>query len=208
MKTSKLTFTLFVIIGLIILSCDKNDNATKDRPIFTLEQADFFSYEEYEIYSLAINEFYSTEQVVIYQKTSHIIFLFSENFNEILVDRNPVFDTTIYMNYNSVNDSFYFFDDKFTSDDKQIILMSPSEFQYIFYGGFAIFEDWKEFYKEYPNSCGLIELTRIGFNDTYTQAVFEIRREHADLQGVGRLVYLVKVGNNWEIRDWIDTWMA
>lgn len=204
MKTNRLTLLTLLIISFISGSCEKDTD--QERPEFTLEKADVIPELEYEIYSLVINEIYTSTQIVISQHSETSLDLLDWS-RDMFIDGNPDVDTTIFENYRSANDSSCIFDDKFTSDDKQIILISHSELQYIF-DDMEIEENWRDFHEEYPASGGLTGFTRIGFNDTYTEAVFEISKQYGGLGGDGKIVYLVKQGNNWIIKDIMGTWIS
>lgn len=198
MKTSKLTFTLFVFIGFIILGCDKNENQkedkenpTENRPIFTLDQSDLIPDEDYEIYSIILEEFFA-EYIVICQQTDTNLYLDSDY--DIFVDNNPDFDNTTYTNYISINSSPYYFANNFINEDKQISLISPDEMNYIF-DGREISEAMEEFQSFYPNAGGIAIFSRIGFNEAHTQAIFEKGSDP------GTTYFLIKSGDSWLIED-------
>jgi hypothetical protein len=205
MTTTKVFTFALIISSICILSCKKDFSANK--PEFKLEQADYLSQEEYEIYSLVINEIY-TDTIVIQQNTNTDIEVSKDSyFYSFLSDSNPNIDSSLFDNYILQNDTSYCFSNNFNCPDLQIRLISTSELQYIFEGQ-DINNDWDKFYIDYPNSNGIINFTRIGFSKNHTQALFEIGRQYGSLGGEGQIVYLEKINNLWVIRNFVPTWIS
>jgi hypothetical protein len=100
-----------------------------------------------------------------------------------------------------------YFDEKFNSTSKEIVLISSEELSY-FFDGQDINNDWKEFYNDYKNSNGLIRFSRIAFNEDKTQAIFEIGHSYASLGGDGSIIYLKKQNDIWTITEIIPTWIS
>jgi hypothetical protein len=67
---------------------------------------------------------------------------------------------------------------------------------------------WSQFYKKHPGSAGIIVLSRVGFNDTYTRAL--IYREHlyANRGMNGVYLLLTRDANGWHIEKTIPSWIA
>ncbi|MBN2610129.1 MAG: hypothetical protein JXB00_01090 [Bacteroidales bacterium] len=192
--------------GLVILSCEKDEQENK--PLFTLDQADQISEESYFIYSLVINDIFSSEKIVIEQKTSTDLFFdYESNYYDYLIENYPDFDTSLVQVHVEINKNSSCFDNKFTNDNNQIVLISSDELSYIF-DGHDLNSDWSEFFKYYENSNGVVHLTLIAFNEDKTQAIFEIGRTYASLGGEGMMVFLKKIGGEWNIIDYILTWLA
>ena len=205
MKTIYLTLASLFIAILFFQSCNKDTQETK--PEFKLAPADSISQEEYDIYSLVINEFFSTKEVIISQRTNTSSYLKYAPYDSVLTNEEPNFDTTIYSNYEQINNLSYYFADNFTSDIRKIILITHEEFQYFFTGN-DINSGWEEFHKEYPDAGGIISFTRIGFNSEKTQALFEISDQYGSLGGEGHIIYLAKENGKWVIKDTIFTWIS
>ncbi len=73
---------------------------------------------------------------------------------------------------------------------------------------FDINKDWDEFYKRHPNSNGMIDMTRIGFNLDKSQAIVEIGHFYASLGADGLLIYLKYENNVWKIIKTVNTWVS
>lgn len=206
MKSRLLIYLPLLLIGITILSCDKDDNETK--PDFSLKQSDQIPDEIYDIYSLVINEKYSSKKIVIVQATKTSIDLnYENNFYDYLIKNYQDFDTSLVQIHEDLNENSVNFGEKFHSNTKEIILISSDELSYIF-DSQDLNADWKEFYNDYENSNGIIRFSRIAFNENKTQAIFEIGHSYASLGGEGSIIYLKKKNNIWTIIKIIPTWIS
>jgi hypothetical protein len=68
---------------------------------------------------------------------------------------------------------------------------------------------WDYFYECYPNSQGILRLSRVGFNDRFDQAVVYLENMAWFLAGTGLYVFLTKkMDENWEIRKNDLAWIS
>jgi hypothetical protein len=81
-----------------------------------------------------------------------------------------------------------------------VVLASKSEIQSLSNGS-------PESEKEFPNSAGLVALSRVGFSLSRTQAVFYIDH-YCGLCGGGRYVLMEKVNGSWHIKGEHYTWIS
>jgi hypothetical protein len=86
-------------------------------------------------------------------------------------------------------------------------LISEEETDF-FFNNPSINKSWETFYKKYPNSNGMIDFTRVGFNADKSQAIVEFGHYYASLGANGSLVYLVKEDNKWVIIKLLYTWIS
>ncbi|MDI6050848.1 hypothetical protein QLS31_13515 [Flavobacterium sp. XS2P24] len=206
MKSRLLIYLPLLLLGFTILSCEKDENETK--PDFSLKQSDQIPDEIYDIYSLVINEKYSSKKIVIVQATKTSIDLkYENNFYDYLIKNYQDFDTSLVQIHEDLNENSVNFGEQFHSDTKEIILISSDELLYIF-DSQDLNADWKEFYNDYENSNGIIRFSRIAFNENKTQAIFEIGHSYASLGGEGSIIYLKKKNNIWTIIKIISTWIS
>jgi hypothetical protein len=63
-------------------------------------------------------------------------------------------------------------------------------------------EDWKKFYKQYPDSGGFIDLSAVGFNADKTVAVVSIGYWCGSLCGEGKYYVLQKREGKWIPLEW------
>ena len=202
MKKMKLNFFLLLICGFLAFSCDKDNSF--ERPVFTLEKGDYISEVEYEIYSFVINEQnYSNSKIVIEQETSKAKFATLDELLEIFAKyryypHNNMPDNNMINSFYSLNDTNYNLEEKFNIVDKQAILISSAEVQYMFSGS-DYKSNWQKFFNTYQNSFGLIKFSRIVFNDNFTEAILEFD-ETGYYGGTLHLIYLNKENNSWIIK--------
>jgi hypothetical protein len=71
---------------------------------------------------------------------------------------------------------------------------------------FTEMEDWKEFYKKYPDSGGFIDLSAVGFNADKTVAVVSKGRWCGSLCGEGDYYVLQKKDGKWIPLEWKGEW--
>lgn len=90
--------------------------------------------------------------------------------------------------------------DLFHLDDVEVVLISGGEKEEIF-GDKGMVEGWKEFYKLYPYSQGIMTLSRVGFNLERNQALVCVWNAYAPLAGELYYVLLVKKADVWVVQD-------
>jgi len=68
---------------------------------------------------------------------------------------------------------------------------------------------WDYFYEFYPNSQGILRLSRVGFNDRFDQAIVYLENEAWFLAGRGFYVFLTKNRDGkWRIKKDMLAWMS
>jgi hypothetical protein len=206
MKTIRLMFLFFFVLSLMT-NCNKKEDNIK--PKFKLKTADNLDVNEYQIYSLILNEKFSAcNNLVIEQETSYrVSFPIGNTYYETLKAENRNLDTTIFIDYVNKNDSAFNLENKFNSSTISFTMISSEEIKY-FFNSQDLNKDWNEFYKKYPKSDGIIKFSRVGFNSDKSQAIVEIGHYYASLGADGFLIYLVKENNNWTIIKIINTWVS
>ena len=189
---SKLYFML--IIGMIFSSCENDSDNLK--PEFQLESPSQLTELEYEIYSLILNRDFKSSDLTIYQKTS---INNKDNPDNIIKsdDFINIEDSTIESYYN-LNSKEYVLDNQISFDNGKISMISSSDYDY-FFKEQNDNQNWINFYKYFPNSFGLIQFSRIGFNNDLTQAIVNYKRSDKNGNGTFNIYYLTKTDENWEI---------
>jgi hypothetical protein len=69
-------------------------------------------------------------------------------------------------------------------------------------------DGWEEFYQRYPNSPGIITLSRVGFNPYMDQALVYIGNQSHWRAGSGHFVLLRKENDMWKVQDNIMIWIS
>lgn len=85
----------------------------------------------------------------------------------------------------------------------EISLLSQNEQNKIFSLGKA---GWKEFYKRYPGSTGILGCSRPGFSAGLDGCVVYFERRWGANEGVGKALFLEKVEDAWTVIDQIPLW--
>ena len=88
--------------------------------------------------------------------------------------------------------------------DVPYVLLSEAELAEIFEQGGG----WNQFYKVYPNSQGIMTLSRVGFNTQIDQALVYVGNRSDDKVGEGYYVLLTKKGGVWTVDNVVMAWIS
>lgn len=204
-KIQYLVFPLFLL--LILTNCfNKKDDVL---PEYKLNPVDSIDVNEYQVYSLILKEnFKSSKELVIKQKTVVLIASSMINgYQESIKKDNPDLDATLFSDFTEKNDSSFNLGTQLTVPSKTITLITSEEVAH-FFTPTDVNQGWNDFYKKHPNSNGMIDLTRVGFNKDKDQAIVAVGHYYASLGAEGLLIYLVKKNNSWRIVQTINTWTS
>lgn len=206
MKTVNYVFFFFFMFTFMT-NCNKKEDNVKSE--FELVAADNLDDNEYQIYSLILDEKYTTSNyLLIEQETfSSSSISFGNNYYESLKTENPNLDTTIFGDFIEKNDKVHNLDKKFNNSTRSIVIISSEEIKY-FFNSQDLNKDWNEFYENYPSSNGFIKFARVGFNVDKSQGIVEIGHYYGSLGADGFLIYVVKENNTWRIVEIINTWVS
>jgi hypothetical protein len=106
-----------LLLGFSILGCDNDDKETK--PEFSLKESDQISDD---IYSLVINERYSSKKIVISLVSNTSIDLNCENqYCDYLIEKNQDFDTILVQILAGLNEKLVNFGEQFHSEKKKLL---------------------------------------------------------------------------------------
>lgn len=196
MKNLKPTLISLLFIGFIFFSCEKDSSA---------KTSNVNSDDDYKIYSLIINEksiSYIEQETIKYESRD------TEDDFDILIEFNPNLDNTIIENYLSRNETSHNLENLFEIYDRETELIPSKTIQDIFANIIRSVEDWENFEDLYPISNKILKFSRIGFNESYDQAIlfYEIDFKTGYGIGYGRgVVYFNKIHGNWKIIDRVET---
>jgi len=82
--------------------------------------------------------------------------------------------------------------------DIQYALISQERWQQIFTAT-DLDGDWEEFYRIYPNSQGILTLSRVGFNNNLDMALVYVGNQSGGLAGAGYYLLMAKENNTWKV---------
>jgi hypothetical protein len=69
-------------------------------------------------------------------------------------------------------------------------------------------DTWGRYYEKYPNSAGLLRLSRVGFNSDGNQAALYVSNYCGGLCGGGYFVIMEKVDSNWKVVQEVQVWVS
>lgn len=169
----------------------------------TSSESDIIPNSEYEVYSSVIlHRHYppSVNKIVIHQLT----------YNQSGCDNYDCFqnfknyplknDSTLFDDFKNKNAKAYKLETKF-SIPQTVILISKEELNENSTG-------WDAFHEKYPNSSGVIQISRVGFNSNQTQAILYFDYQYAMLWGEGYLIFLTKDEGKWIVKEQISLWVS
>lgn len=189
----------FLIIVTSLFSCSCSEPNLE--PEFSLHNADFHNQFDYDIYNFILEKYYSDSSlVIIRQKVEYSLprpFYYSDYYTDIKKNM-PKVDTTAYLNFISINDSVSFMDNSFKLKTSTVKLISENEWNYYFDKGQ---DAWKYFYRKYPKSGGIIELSRIGYNKEKNQAIIEVFLDKSWTGSRAYMYFITKENNNWVVTN-------
>jgi hypothetical protein len=89
-----------------------------------------------------------------------------------------------------------------------VVLISETVLDSVFGGTIGALQNWPLFYKRYPHTRGLAQLSRVAFNNTRNQAVVYWEREREPLIGYGEIVFFARQAHAWIIVTRRIVWIS
>lgn len=173
------------------------------------------SAEEYAVYSAVITEMFAGGRVtfdtqnkikllVIKDMTVTDVLTDYEEQNEVYFGRMfPTLAEGVVKDYKARNKEPARLKDSFELNIKHV-MVKKEKIEKMFAGrGW-----WQEFYKTYPDSGGLIVLSRVGFSPATNQALVYIQHGCGGLCGTGNYVLLEKSGARWQVVKRSMVWIS
>ncbi|HEY0763366.1 MAG TPA: hypothetical protein VGD61_13435 [Pyrinomonadaceae bacterium] len=173
------------------------------------------SAEEYAVYSAVIAEMFAGDRVtfdtqakikllVIKDLTDTDVLTDYREQNEVYFGRMfPTLAAGVVKDYKARNKQPVRLKDSFDLNIKHLVV-KKEKIEKIFAGrGW-----WQEFYKIYPDSGGLIVLSRVGFSRAMNQALVYIQHGCGGLCGTGHYVLLEKSGDRWQVVKRNMVWIS
>jgi hypothetical protein len=68
------------------------------------------------------------------------------------------------------------------------------------------FGRWKKLFTAYPDSSGIVSLSKVGFDKTGTQALVYLANVYAEETGQGTILFLQKIGQQWKVKEKVLNW--
>jgi len=200
MKKYLVLTTIAILLGCVVppKTSSGPDASAEEYAVLSTAIADMFDGERVtraKILRLAIQDVPETE-VRTTDKLDNDARYFGELF--------PTLAEGVAMDYRIRNKDPLRFKDLFDLNMKYV-LVSKQEIEKIFKEGGGW---WDEFYKRYPDSGGLIALSRPGFNPAMNQAIVYISHNCNALCGTGHYVLLEKSADRWKVVEQKMVWIS
>lgn len=164
------------------------------------------SAEEYAVYSAVIANMFETKvEFLVIQDATATDFTedHSKQHDPYFRRMFPTLAKGVVKDYTAKNNKPVRLKDSFKLNIKHV-LVDKQEIVKIFKGPGS----WEDFYKRYPDSSGLIVLSRVGFNPAMNQAMIYIEHSCGGLCGTGHYVLLEKTSDNWRVVQQIMVWVS
>ena len=167
---------------------------------------------DYQIYSLVLSEVQvKAKTFVVKQRILKVNFnsdnIYTEHLNELFKQVFPELSKTVLNNYKKANSTTVSLENKFDVSPKTIKLIPEEELDSIF-SGQHLDENWYNFHAKYPDSNGLIRLSRIGYNSCRTEAILGISISKSSENAEGLILLLKKIDDVWKIIKIHQTWTS
>lgn len=205
-----ITLVVFLSIFLYGYSIDTESiakDATSNKLTIAISnESTIIPNEEYEVFSIVIQEDYpeSAKQLTIKELTSKNFGIFNSNDNRLVsIFRyfenmtHVELDAAMVDDFKNKNSKIYKLDNKFSVNQNVVFIPWPD-----------ICCPDEAFYKEYPSSKGLVDISRAGFNNNRTQAILYYGKMSGKLAGQGRLYSLAKEEGIWKIKHLVIIWVS
>jgi len=169
----------------------------------TSNESDIIPNSEYEVYSSVIlsrNYSPSVNKIVIYQLTNYQTWYNNDSFQNF--KNYPLKnDSMLVGDFKNKNAKAYKLDNKFLIP-QTVIIISEKELNEL------NAKDWSAFHEKYPNSSGVIQISRVGFNSNQTQAILYFDYHYDMLWGEGYLIFLTKDEGKWIVKEQVSLWVS
>lgn len=180
------------------------------------------SKEEYEIYSLVFNKMFEGG-VVTFDTQSKIKTLVIKNYTvndqppltaeggylEQIKEMIPALSLETVNGFISANEKEVSLKKAFKLELNHV-LVEKSELKKIFKEetGMSEMSEWEKFYEKYPDSGGIVSVSRVGFNPAKDQALVYMEHWCRSTCGTGHYILLGKEQNEWKFLKSFSPWIS
>ncbi len=196
MKTRPESIALFVLLTIALAACAPSAPPAPPAPLD----------DEYAVYAALIEDRYLEEGVdliVIRDRTTFFPLGPDVTYEQVSQDV-PALEEDTYADFLAVNEESVPLDPSLDLGfDYTLVSLQDLE---EFLGGGAWSYD--AFYERFPNSQGLMELSRVGFNADHTQALVYVGNQYDLLGGEGVYVLLRKESGDWLVESDLLLWVS
>jgi len=177
--------------------------------ISTPERSSLITPEEYAVYDAMIESIFlpsGYEMIVMVDHTAADISAgpaSQQDVDYLRENMEPILEPETLADFVAMNDRSYLIENHFSLDVPVVLLDNEAMEEF-----FAAEDGWERFYDQYPNSQGVITLSRVGFNTNNEQALVYVGNQADFLAGQGDYVLLTKEGGEWKIEKTVLAWIS
>lgn len=178
-------------------------------PSSGFNEANDITSEEYAVYSALIQNMYVKERVRTIVIVKHTMF-YKINWEKPEDYRKSILDELRPISQETIEDF-----EKKNEEEGELARHLNLTVNYVLLGKQSATKTpeeyankWKEFYERYPNSPGMISLSRVGFNSDKDQALVYVGNSCGGLCGKGYYVMLMKSDRVWKVQKEMLLWVS
>jgi hypothetical protein len=193
---------LISLLSIFIFSqCTKNSN-----------EINVTEFSDYDIYSAILAHGFETlKEPIVIQETTNVdeSLSFSEGvYDDYLAGQGVgkgLFETLVANNREVAE-----LEVRFDIAPRQVLLLTRAELSAAFTpeGQDESQATWQEFYKQYPNSGGYIQFSKVGFDRRGTEALVAFGHYFGNLGADGGFIHLKREGDVWVLKKWFYVWAS
>jgi len=174
-----------VILISFLAGCEED----KTNLVYELNPPDDLGEEVYGVYSRVIDHQFSNQKYLVLQQQTDTT-VHEDDCQDLYARNTSDLDSQTIDNYIENNKHSYNLDTDFDTDT-QVKLITLEELN--------SYEGWESFHENYPETHGLLCVTRPGFNKDSTQSLFEYTWETGEDPSEHYMVYLEKREGKWDV---------
>ncbi len=197
---------LRVIPGLMLVFILGSSGATRAAQSASDQTLAELSNEVYAVYSAVVERFIPEKtplrQIVVKRQT--VIEWSRKERVQYLRQQIPDLDQTMAKRFKQLNRQPELLEPRFLTR-VPVTLITKQDLDDIFRDGV---NGWRIFYDRYPNSQGVMEFSRVGFNVGRTQALVYVGNQVGPLAGEGVYLMLVKENGVWIPGKQVSAWIS
>lgn len=194
-------FFLELIITISLLSCENKNEETfcEKNP---LEKPTLIDSVDYKVINSIIDYYYSDFSFIhIDQETDSTTSTFIDNIKSKLASSNIEYDSLTLLDYSIKNRAICYLSESLLKSPIKLISHKELNCYFSFQKS-----GWEKYYQKYPNSFGFLSFSRPGINTQLNKAIVEYGWYNGYQGGMGYLLLLEKVNNNWIVKNRVYMW--
>ncbi len=193
----------WVFLVVLLLSACSMKSAETVTPIPSITPSADAIREEERVYATLIEAHYSSDLLVIMEKTqTDVLELASDETYQFVEGSLQHLSTETLSDFKARNDQSYPLKTSMILGSRYL-LFSEKDKQDLFQINQS---GWDVFYNRYPDAPGIITLSRVGFNARMDQALVYLGIQSHWLAGSGSFFLFNKVDGEWLIDQQVMTW--